>query len=190
MPQSFAKSLIRVLFQRDNFFSGNIPSELGLLSKLQIWVATDNLLSGPVPENLWSFPSLLGLDIDKNAGLSGTIPTNIQLSWGFNIAETSMGGTIPSEVGLLSNFLYITVEHTQVTGTIPTEITNLGKLTYLLVNDNSLTGTFPAMNSTSLRELRMENTSLTGLVPDAVCGIPDLSFDCPDMCGCDCPCDA
>jgi hypothetical protein len=59
---------------------------------------------------------------------------------------------------------------------------------------NEITGTFPSivaentMLSAPRASIYLNGTLLTGEVPDVLCPVEGLVYDCPPMCGCDCPC--
>lgn len=134
---------------------------------------------------------LLGLS--RNSGLKGSIPTEIGLATSLDTLYVyemeQWGGTIPSEIGLLTLMLDIDLTEANISGTLPPEIAALPSLTYLWISDNPrLSGTFPSTNQTQFESLRMNATMLTGEIPDSFCLFSELVFDCPDMCGCDCPC--
>ena len=54
-----------------------------------------------------------------------------------------MTGSIPTQLGSLSNLTSLAVSGNQLTGTIPTELGNLSNLTFLYLHQNQLTGTIP-----------------------------------------------
>jgi hypothetical protein len=53
--------------------------------------------------------------------------------------KNGLNGTIPSELGKLSNLTYLHLGSNSLTGTIPSELGNLTKLTQILLFSNSLT---------------------------------------------------
>ena len=52
-------------------------------------------------------------------------------------------GTIPSQIGNLTELRVFEVDHNALTGTIPTELGNLINIVELDLDDNKLTGTIP-----------------------------------------------
>ena len=67
----------------------------------------------------------------------------------------------------------------QLTGSIPPEIGNMTNLTYLYLDDNQLTGEIPPEigNLTNLTKLYLFNNQLTGEIPESICDIfPNLSY--------------
>lgn len=78
-----------------------------------------------------------------------------------------MSGTIPKEIGLLTNLTYLNLAFNQFTGGIPDEIGNLTELTFLNLNRNPLGGTIPASigKLKKLEHLWLANCKLSGDIP-------------------------
>ena len=76
-------------------------------------------------------------------------PTEVTL-WGvvysvedtdtLNLSNNQLTGSIPPEIGNLTNLTYLRLDDNQLTGPIPPEIGNLTNMTYLNLESNQLTG--------------------------------------------------
>lgn len=132
---------------------GLIPvNTLGKLDHLTIISLRSNLLSGSLPADLLSLPSLQYVYLQKN-NLSGKIPSSLspQLIT-LDLASNSLEGEIPSSVR---------------------NLTNLNKL---FLQDNALTGTIPTLNTQNLRYLNLSNNHFNGSIPLMLSGFPNSSF--------------
>ena len=58
-----------------------------------------------------------------------------------------MEGTIPSEIGDLTNLIFLDLDFNSLTGSIPTELYTLSDLTQLDLNNNQLTGNVAGIGS-------------------------------------------
>jgi len=88
----------------------------------------------------------------------------------------NLRGTIPTELGLLSELRTLYLSRNELVGTIPTELGKLTRLEYLGLQHNKLTGTVPAFEFANLKRLKsfyMEKNDLTGVVRhvEPLCGL-------------------
>ena len=114
---------------------------------------------------------LQSLDLGQNR-LAGTIPTELgfltQLT-SLLLFDNALGGTLPTELGLLTNLEILDVPSNGIQGSLPSELGSLTKLQEFFVFDNSLTGTVPfQIFGRSLRSLRWEWNDLTGSIPTEI----------------------
>ena len=105
--------------------------------------------------------------------LTGTIPSelgNLSNLTYLYLAYNSLSGTIPAELGNLSNLAYLLLGYNSLSGTIPAELGNLSNLTYLFLAGNSLSGSIPSElgNLTKLTTFSTSGNSLTGSIPDGM----------------------
>jgi len=109
-------------------------------------------------------------------GLTGSIPpeigclTNITF---LNLHNNLLSGEIPPEIGNLTNLTYLALTSNQLTGEIPPEIGCLMNLTVLYLNSNQLTGEIPSEigNLTNLTVLWLYYNQLSGEIPQEVCDL-------------------
>jgi len=96
----------------------------------------------------------------KNNSMSGTIPSelgslsNLQI---LDLYNNSMSGTIASELGSLSNLQILDLYNNSLSGTIASELGSLSNLQYLYLNNNSLSGTIPNSINALSAEKELEN---------------------------------
>ena len=74
---------------------------------------------------------------------------------GLNLHRNKLTGTIPSELGNLTNLRGLTLSQNQLAGSIPAELGSLTQLVELLLWNNELTGSIPSElgNLTNLQSL-------------------------------------
>uniref|UniRef100_A0A7S0WWQ8 Protein kinase domain-containing protein n=1 Tax=Pyramimonas obovata TaxID=1411642 RepID=A0A7S0WWQ8_9CHLO len=108
-----------------------------------------------------------------SSGLTGTIPTEIglltQLKHAF-LNNNDMTGKIPTEIGQLKQLEQIDLSINGLTGMIPTEIGRLTKLTKIHLDNNDLMGTIPTEigQLAQLESIDLSNNGLTGTIPTEI----------------------
>mmetsp|Transcript_42242 Transcript_42242/g.102093 ORF Transcript_42242/g.102093 Transcript_42242/m.102093 type:complete len:158 (+) Transcript_42242:62-535(+) len=119
----------------------------------------------------------------ENFRLSGSIPSQIGLLTNleqFNCQQCNLSGTIPSEIGLLSSSLESVAvsKNAGLSGSIPTEM-GLLPLEQLYLSFTNITGPVPTElgNITSLGYVDLQETLLTGTVPSEVCALRNSSLN-------------
>jgi Leucine-rich repeat (LRR) protein len=84
------------------------------------------------------------------------------------VYDNSFTGTVPTEIGLLTNMTHIHAYHNQIEKTIPTELGSLVVLKELMLSGNDLTGAVPSELG-NLLDLQMlflsHNPQLNGTFP-------------------------
>ena len=85
-------------------------------------------------------------------------------------------GSLPGEIGDLTNLRLLSLHSNQLTGPLPTGIGNLSSLQRLLLQDNQLTGSIPTEigNLRSLQRLDLTNNQLTGSIPTEIGNLTQL----------------
>jgi Leucine-rich repeat (LRR) protein len=93
-----------------------------------------------------------------------------------NISSNNMVGSIPPELGNLTNLTYMNLSHNKLSGSIPTELSNLTQLGALKLKDNQLSGSIPAElgNLTNLLWLGLEVNQLSGSIPPELGNLTNL----------------
>jgi len=105
-----------------------------------------------------------------------------------------VSGTIPTEIGLISNLASFSVANTTLKGKIPNEIGNLSSLRRLWLFGNQLTGEIPTAlnNLNQLEVVELHGNELVGKMPDGVCSsvsnsdyeYKSLTSDCNSLVTC------
>ena len=129
------------------------------------WVNADNWLTD-APVGDW-----YGVDTDG----SGRV-IRVDLS-GDNRVPHGLEGSIPSELGSLTNLALLNLGHNELTGRIPPELGSLARLTGLDLSDNQLTGPVPAElgNLTNLVSLQIGFNDLAGPIPPELGKLANLT---------------
>ncbi len=155
-----------------NNLRGELPSEIGDLTSLEVLWLTLNNLTGAIPSEIGNLTSLEALNLDNNS-LSGAIPAEIgnltRLHW-LLLSSNSLSGEIPSEIGNLTGLGFLIIDSNSLSGAIPAEIWNLTRLQHLSLSINSLSGAIPAeiRNLTSLEVLWGDRNQLSGAIPSEI----------------------
>ena len=93
-----------------------------------------------------------------------------------DLYSNNLTGTIPADIGNLTNLDYLDLGANQLAGAIPTQIKNLANLTILWLEDNELTGTIPVEigNLTNLEALALYSNNFTGIIPAEISNLTNL----------------
>jgi len=102
--------------------------------------------------------------------LNGTIPSELGNLSNLEILllnNCQFNGIIPPELGKLSNLKELNLVGNKFNGVIPSELGKLSKLTNLSLNNNQFSGTIPQElgNLSKLTFLNLSNNNLTGSIP-------------------------
>jgi len=95
-----------------------------------------------------------------------------------NLSSNQLTGSIPSEIGNLTNLISLNLSWNQLTGSIPSEIGNLTNLNWLDLGYNQLTGEIPSEigNLTNLTYFKLSDNELSGEIPESVCDLSNLGY--------------
>jgi hypothetical protein len=135
------------------------------------WVRKDNWKKNPTEfndpgtENTW-----YGVTI-------GIVNWNETVT-GIQLYSNNLAGTIPSELGSLSNLKDLDFWNNQLSGSIPPELGNLSNLQYLYLNSNQLMGSIPLSlsNLSNLDTLQLNDNQLTGSIPTEFGNLSNLFY--------------
>ncbi|CAL5403854.1 unnamed protein product [Camellia sinensis] len=168
-----------------NKFYGKIPLSFKNLSSLAYLHLEVNNLHGNIPPSLGKCP-LVDLFLDGN-NLSGTIPKQVLTLpslLNLYLHDNHLVGSIQLEIGNLMNLEQLDVSRNMLSGKIPSTLANCVKLRFLYIQSNNFWGTLPSSlsNLRGLQELDLSHNNFSGKIPDYLEGFVflqklDLSFN-------------
>ena len=157
----------------------------GLVSDCEaLLVARDNLAGSGATRSL-NWASDTPLSQWYGVVLSGTPERVTQLRLhGQNgnpergLSEAKLNGTIPPELGRLSDLQVLYLHRNNLTGEVPGTLNSLSKLRLLYLYDNGLTGISDELGPgmTELRRLFAERNDLTGEIPSGLGSMTNLDW--------------
>ena len=108
--------MIFTLFYSDKFV-GTIPPSLASTPVKHVLLSA-NKLSGPLPE-LDTFTTSLELNFDYN-DLTGSLPSSVNSLvanlTALSLSYNKLNGTIPPELGTLSNLQFLSLSYNEISG--------------------------------------------------------------------------
>ena len=124
--------------------------------------------------------NVAGLHLHQN-NLTGTIPPelgNLSELQDLRLYSNQLSGTIPTELGNLTKLGILAVYSNQLTGVIPASLGNLGMLISLNLYNNQLDGSIPSSlgNLNNLTQLQLQSNALTGAIPKELGSLSNLQF--------------
>ena len=95
-----------------------------------------------------------------------------------NLRENQLSGSIPSELGNLTNLQSLSLQINQLSGSIPAALGSLTNLQKLWLRSNQLSGTIPSQlgNLTNLQELVLWSNQLSGSIPASLGNLTNLQL--------------
>ena len=96
--------------------------------------------------------------------------------WGVDLSDNGLTGSIPNDLGSLTNVRWLHLGVNELTGPIPEELGNLGNLESLWLWSNALTGPIPTElgNLRNLKLLNLGANELTGPIPAQLGNLTNL----------------
>ncbi|XP_050223385.1 leucine-rich repeat receptor-like serine/threonine-protein kinase RGI4 [Mercurialis annua] len=161
---------LQELYLNSNQLTGSIPIEIGNLTSLKWLVLYDNQLGGSLPYTIGKLKNLQVIRAGGNKNLEGPLPTEIGNCSDLvllGLAETSISGFIPSSLGQLKKLQTIAIYTSLLSGQIPPELGDCTELENIYLYENSLTGSIPKTlgNLRNLKNLLLWQNNLIGVIP-------------------------
>ncbi|XP_007214481.2 receptor-like protein 2 [Prunus persica] len=161
---------LRLLDFSSNVFSGNLAPGLGKCSKLQVFRAGHNNLSGLFPEDIYNATKIEEIALPLNS-LHGAISDRIANLTNLAILDlyfNQLNGELPHNLGKLSKLKLLTLDFNNLEGSLPQSLINCTNLVELHLLNNNLEGDismldFSRLSQLTKLDLRMNNFS--GTVP-------------------------
>ena len=118
------------------------------------------------------------LDLDANR-LNGTLPAelgNLSNLTHLNLSRNSLEGPIPPELGNLTSLRTLLLYTNDLSGELPRELANLTNLEELILWLNELSGTIPTWlgELTNLQRLDLDDNNFTGEIPHELGNLTEL----------------
>jgi Leucine-rich repeat (LRR) protein len=113
--------------------------------------------------------------------LSGSIPSQLgnmsNLEW-LNLGNNQLSGSIPSQLGDLSNLYSLWLANNQLSGSIPSQLGDLSDLYSLGLASNQLSGSIPSQlgNLSQLGVLFLYSNQLSGSIPSQLGNLSNLKY--------------
>ncbi|KAJ0034940.1 hypothetical protein Pint_25938 [Pistacia integerrima] len=172
--------ILRILDFSNNDFTGPIPPGLGNCSRLQVFRAACNFISGSLPDDIYAATSLEELSLHVNS-LSGPISNSIVNLTSLIILQlysNNLTGFIPQDIGKLTNLTHLYLHVNNLSGSLPPSMKNCINLIKLNLRNNKLEGDLSAFNFSMLRHLRtidLGNNNFTGSFPSTLYSCKSLT---------------
>ena len=177
-------TMLRTFTTSANFFTGPIPSQIGLLSSLTFLRLDDNAFTGALPSEIGNMPKLRLLWMD-GLSLSTTIPSEIgnlrESLWFWFAQGAGLKGAMPDSFYELTNLKKALLNNNELDGTLSPNVAQLTNLIEMDLHDNNFQGSIPSEIGAlipQLKGLTLDGNAFEGAVPEELCGIDSLTADC------------
>lgn len=186
---------LRTLNLSENYkLGGTIPDELYNLRHLEVWKMRFSDVHGSLSPKIGNLTKIDSLDLwgapwdltqlnyvtkDERTLLSGTIPAEIGKLTNATyivLGRNKFTGEIPNELGNLTNLTYLDIAGCKLSGKLPETLGNLKSLSTLFVSENELSGELPSQmgEMANLREFYADENKLTGTIPSSFANLKKL----------------
>ncbi|GKD79013.1 MDIS1-interacting receptor like kinase 2-like protein, partial [Tanacetum coccineum] len=96
----------------------------------------------------------------------------------FIIDRCHLEGSIPEQIGMLSNLAHLSLRGNKLNGTLPVSVTNLTKLVALDLSGNNFTSNIPSQigNLKNLLHLNLSRNNFIDPIPSSLCSMVSLTY--------------
>ncbi|MCO5553944.1 hypothetical protein L7F22_007470 [Adiantum nelumboides] len=175
-----ALTSLQVLSLSQNSLSGSIPAAIGKLQSLEHLDLSDNMLSGAVPQEIGGLSNLVILDLSMNE-LEGGIPASmgkLTMVQKMDLSYNGLEGRVPMEIGNLINLQFLSMSGNALRGPLPLSLANLStNLQYLILHNNPINEPIPSFlgQFSSIMALSLSNSGYFGHIPESLGNLANLS---------------
>ncbi|XP_062020726.1 receptor-like protein 3 [Rosa rugosa] len=165
--------LIKVLDFSFNKFNGSIYPGVGMCSKLKVFCAGNNNLSGTLPEDMYNVTTLEQISLPLNS-LYGVLSDGILNLTNLAILDlhfNQFSGVLPLHFGKLSKLELLLLHFNNLKGSLPPSLMNCTRLMQLNVGVNHFEGDLSMYNFSRLSRLRkldLLKNQFTGTFPTSL----------------------
>ncbi|KAF8408690.1 hypothetical protein HHK36_004753 [Tetracentron sinense] len=161
---------MRILWASDNLLTGKIPDFIGNWTKLTTLRIQGNSFEGPIPSSFSRLTSMTDLRISELSNVSSSLDFIKDMKGLSNLVlrNSMISGSIPLDIGEYQELLRLDLSFNNLTGSIPSSLFNLSSLSHLFLGNNSLSGDLPSSKSQKLLNIDLSYNELSGSFPSWV----------------------
>ncbi len=152
----------------DSVLTGTLPTEIGYLTLLKVFVVQNNDLSGTIPSEIGSWQQIQELDLSRNR-FQGELPTQIGSFAdlvSLDVSNNEFSGSLPSELGQLEQCRMMFLEENSFDSMLPTEIGNMQNLRTLKGGSNRFNSLPTEIGTLRTADyISFQNCTITGSIP-------------------------
>lgn len=173
-------SILNRLDLTNNLISGPIPEDIGTMTPtLDNLLLSGNQITGFIPHSLCKINTLRVLDLSKNM-ISGDIPdcwSDFQILVVLDFSANNLSGVIPASIGNATSLQSLHLSNNSLRGELPSSLRNCTSMVIFDGGENGLSGNIPRWIGESmlgLEILRLRSNKFDGTIPSEICHLIEL----------------